>query len=226
MPTLRSVLSPAVFLVAGASALAAQGRIIDEGTLVITRPGAPAATESFRIREDNGVLLATGQLSAGTHRASSALRTDTLGTPIDYTLEVRDNGSPTVSVTAVARTGRLTARAQVPRGDESTREYPITPGTSLILDDDMLHQTYFLALNKRVGTVQLLKPHAARGGAATLSAKGFEPLTIGGRSVTATHYSLAGGGSAREFWLDARGRLLQVEVPGSGLKAVREELPR
>jgi len=225
MQPIRSFIASAFLFLAGASALAAQGRIIDEGTFIITRRGAPAQTESFRIRSDNGQLLATGQLNAGTHRISSALTTDSIGTPIDYKLTVRDNGAETVNISAMNRAGRLTARSQVPRGDESTREYPIVAGNSLILDDDLLHQLYFLPLAKRVG-MQIIRPRSSRGGMALLTPHGLEPLTIGGRGVTATHYTLTSGSMVRDFWVDSAGRLLQVEAAAEGLKAVREELPR
>ncbi len=226
MPTTRRLLSSAALIVSGATSLAAQGRIVDEGTFLVTRPGAPAQTESFRIRIDNGTILATGQVNAGAHRVTSALTTDTLGTPIDYKLDVRDNGTQTMSILAVTRSGRLTARSQLPRGDESTREYPIVSGTSLILDDDLLHQTYFLALGKRTGAMQIIRPHASRGASVTLNALGLEPVTIAGKQVTGTHYSLANGSAVRDFWVDSMGRLLQVEIPSAGIKAVREELPR
>lgn len=229
MPTPRSVLFTTVaaaVLVASASPCLAQGRILDEGVLVITRPGAAQQTESFRIQTDNGLIKATGQLNAGTQRISSALTTDSSGTPVEYHLEVRENGAPAMTLTALARAGRLTARAQQARGDESMREYPVAAGNCLILEDELLHQTYFVSLVKRSGRVQVIKPRAAHGGTLTVVALGLEPVTIAGRQVTATHYSLTNGTGRREFWVDAAGRLLQVEIPATGLKAVREELPR
>jgi hypothetical protein len=213
-------------LTLAASPLLAQGRIIDEGTFLITRTGAPAQTESFRIRLDNGLLYATGQLNAGSRRVNSALTTDTLGTPLEYKLDVRENGSSIMNVAAIARAGRLSSRSQLPKGDEATREFPVTAGGSLILDDELLHQTYFVALGKRSGAVQVIKPQTSHGGSVTLSALGLEPVTIAGKQITATHYAVTGGSARREFWIDERGRLLQVEIPSIGLKAVREELPR
>src|SRR3954468_20654683 len=79
-------------LLLGAGSLSAQARIIDEGTFIITRTGAPSETESFRIRVDNGTVMATGQLNAGTKRVNSAMTTDSLGTPMDYRVDVRENG--------------------------------------------------------------------------------------------------------------------------------------
>lgn len=223
----RSVLQSAAVLTFGASALFGQaGRIIDEGTFNITRPGAPAATESFRIRQvDGDRILATGQLIAGSKRISSALTTDTLGTPLEYREEVRESGAPTMTISAIQRAGRLSARSQLARGDESMREYPVTVGNCLVLDDELLHQTYFVTLAKRTGAVQVIKPRASHGGTLTLHARGLEPITVAGRQVTATHYSLVNG-TERHFWVDAAGRLLQVENPTTGLKATREELPR
>ncbi|HEY4307004.1 MAG TPA: DUF6134 family protein [Gemmatimonadaceae bacterium] len=214
-----------VGLLLGVSSLTAQARIIDEGTFIITRTGAPSETESFRIRADNGNVTATGQLNAGTKRVSSALTTDSLGTPVDYRLDVRENGASTMSISAIGRAGRLTARARLPRGDESTREYPVTTGGSVILEDDLVHLTYFTLLSKR-DALQAINLRASHGSSITLRALGPEPLTIAGRQVTATHYSLQNGARQREFWVDSAGRLLQVEIPAIGLKATREELPR
>jgi len=229
MPSTRSVLQSAAVLALSASSLLGQaaGRLIDEGTFNITRPGAPAATESFRIRSgDAGTIVATGQLIAGTHRINSVLTTDSLGTPIEYRVEVRENGTPTLTVLAAARAGRLSARSQLARGDESMREYPVVAGNCLVLDDELLHQTYFVALTKRTGNVQVIKPRAAHGGTLTVQAHGLEPITVAGRQVTATRYTLVNGSGERNFWVDAAGRLLQIEVPSTGLKASREELPR
>jgi hypothetical protein len=212
-------------LLLGAGSLSAQGRIVDEGTFIITRTGSPSETENFRIRVDNGVIMATGQLSAGTKRVNSALTTDSLGTPIDYRLDVRENGASTMSISAVGRSGRLTARSQLPHGDESTREYPVTTGGSFILEDDLVHQTYFVLLAKR-GSMHAINLRTSHGTPVTLRAMGLEPITIAGREVTATHYSMQNGPRVREFWVDAAGRVLQVEIPSIGLKATREELPR
>jgi hypothetical protein len=216
----------ATLLILGASAVAAQGRVIDEGTFLVTRSGAPSQTESFRIRLDNGAYIATGQLIAGSRRVSSALTTDTLGTPLDYKLEVRDNGTVTTTLAAITRSGRLSSRSQLAHGDESMREYPVVIGGSLILDDELLHQTFFVTVMKRSGATQVLQPRSARTASVTVRALGLDGVTVSGRSVTGTRYSLIGAGPTRDFWVDASGRLLQVEVPALGLKAVREELPR
>ncbi len=228
MLSTRSILQSAIVLTVVASPILGQGvgRVIDEGIFNITRTGAPSATESFRIRMvDNGLILATGQLISGPKRITSALTTDTLGTPVEYRVEVRENGAPVMTVSALARAGRLSARSQLARGDESMREYPVAVGNCLVLDDELFHQMYFVTLAKRTGPVQVIKPRAAHGGTLRVQARGLEPITVAGRQVTATHYS-AVNGTERHFWVDAAGRLLQVEVPSAGIRATREELPR
>ncbi|HEV8498117.1 MAG TPA: hypothetical protein VGQ56_14685, partial [Gemmatimonadaceae bacterium] len=178
----------ALLVLAGVPALA-QGRVIDDGIFSITKPGTPAATESFKIvRADGDAMLATGQLTAGSRRMTSALTTDSLGTPVKYDLSVYENGALVQHVGALAQGGRLSALSKDGRGNESMTEYPLSTGKSLVLEDDLLHQTYFIALSKRSGSLQVIEPRGAHRLTLTLAAVGLEPVVIGGRSVTATHY--------------------------------------
>src|SRR4029077_13626710 len=72
-----------------------QGAIVDEGAFRISRGGGAATeVESFRIsRGDNGQLVATSQLNAGTRRLVTNLVADSIGTPITYTLTVMDHSA-------------------------------------------------------------------------------------------------------------------------------------
>jgi hypothetical protein len=222
----------ALVVAAGASRWAsdagatAQGIVVDDGAFRISRPGGAAPEiESFRIqRGDNGQLVATSELRAGAHRIRSRLIADTLGSPISYQLSVFDNGTKTSEVRADAGSGRLTTAVSNQRGDESQRDYPMGREHSVILDDDLVHQMYFLRLASRTGLVRVISPHAARAATFVIAAHGLEPIDVGGQSVTATHFSLTNGGDRRDVWLDAEGRVLRVET-SAGLKAVRDELP-
>ena len=212
--------------VAGSTSAGAQGRIIDEGTFLVTRSGA-SHTENFRIaRVENGLIKATGQVVSPAQRFSSALTFDSLGTPVKFDITVVEKGVKTATVSAERGASRLTSRSSDQRGDESMREYPLTAGQSVILDDGLMHHLYSVALGRKPGTVQVIDPRGARSGAATLSAMGLEPVDVGGKSVTGTHYALVSGGVRRDFWLDSAGRLLRVEIPSQQLVAAREELPR
>jgi len=206
--------------------LPAQGRIIDEGTFSVTRAGV-AHTESFRItRIENGLIKATAQVVNGPQRVTSILTVDSLGTPTAYDVTVTEKGARSVAVKAVAGGARLVAKTNDQHGDESMREYPLVAGQSLLVESGLLHQLYFAALGHKPGTIQVIDPRGARVSSATLSALGLEPVDVGGRSVTGTHYSLVSSGVRRDFWVDQAGRLLRVEIPSEQLVAAREELPR
>jgi uncharacterized protein DUF6134 len=201
------------------------GKIIDEGTFTVTKPGAPSAAESFRItRSEQAIYQATSQASAANRKITSRLITDSTGLPTDYGLVVLE-GRDTLFKVRVAGTGaRLSATSSNRRGDESMREYPSAAAT-IIVDDDLVHLAYFTMLGKRAGTLHLINPRTGATATATIGSQGLEPIEIGGKSTTATHYVMTGGPVRRDFWLDSAGRLLRLET-SAGLKAIREELPR
>ena len=204
-----------------------QGGVVDQGAFRISR-GTSATTEveNFRIsRGAGGQLIATGQVSAGPRRLNSKLVTDSTGNPLEYLLVVSENGAKVAEVQARAMAGRLQTMTTNKRGDESDKDYPLGRDHAILLDDDIVHLLYFSALSNRTGTIRVISPHAASAGAFAISAHGLEPVDIGGQSVTATHLSLVNGPDRRDFWVDEDGRVLKAET-SSGLKAVRDELPR
>ena len=223
---LRSLTCATIAGVLSASTALAQGQLIDEGAFTVTKPGGQTQTETFKIvRLDADMLQATGQILAGNQRVTSRLRTDAAGSPLDYARTIWDGRTKVAEVTAAVSTGRLSVLTKNQRGDESMREYPLAGGRSLILDDDLLHETYFVLLGKtRTGSAQVIDLQSPRPVSYTVTARGLEPIQVGGRTVTATHYSMEGGSVRRDFWVDSAGRLLRVEG-SSGVKATREDLP-
>ena len=217
-----------VLLVAVAPAIvSAQGRVVDEGTFTITRVAAAPQSESFKIVRFGGdSIRATGQVASGTERINSSLTVDTLGTPISYALVARRDGAPAVQVKAVARAGRLAVLSSDQHGMESQREFPMAPGHCVIVESGLHHQLYFVPLARRDAPLSIVSPRAVKRASASITPLGLEPITVAGRSVTATHYALGDGADRQEFWVDAAGRLLRVEIPGEHLIAQRDELPR
>ena len=223
---LRSAV-PLALLALTNSTFAIQWHTVDEGTFAVSRTGQPSVTESFKIQKgDDGSTRATGQVVSGSQTVTSLLSVDSTGMPLRYEVTVKDHGTRALSVVAAGRAGRLTAQTVNQRGDESMREYPLGQDRCLILEDGLLHELYFAAVGARPGTFQIVSPRLARSTAGTLAASGLEPLEVGGRAVTATHYTLTSAGVRRDFWVDAVGRLLKVSIPSEGITATREELPR
>ena len=215
----------AVLLSVVPALLPAQTTVLDEGSFTVTRAGR-TGREDFRIvRVVAGAattLVGTGTAVNGTARATSVLRTDTTGTPVDFQLDGREAGELRERVTIQATRDRLAARSQSPRG-ESAREYFLRPGM-VIFDDEFAHGYYFLTLQGR-GAVTAVLPRRNELTQLHVLSKGDDAIEIAGTRVTAHHYSVNDAGGERQLWTDTMGRVLRVEVPTLSLVAVRDALP-
>ena len=204
----------------------AQVTVVDEGSFTLTRDGR-TGREDFRIvRTPSGsgvVLVAAGTAVLGTTRTVTALRTDTLGAPLAYQLEGREAGDVRERVSVQVGRGRISARAQSSRG-ESAREYFLKEGI-LVLDEDVVHQYYFLALHPERSTVSVVLPRRNVISELRVMNKGDEPIEIAGSRVVARHLGFADGAGERDVWVDTQGRVLRVDAPTLGLVAVRDALP-
>jgi hypothetical protein len=208
--------------------LAAQTRVLDEGTFAITRNGAPVGREVFRIvrvPSANGDLYrATAQISTGDRRLAPVLMADSAGSAQSYEVGVRDGAHSVLQLKATARPSRLAVLELTPSG-ESVKEY-VVPRRTLVLDSDIFHHYYLVPLASRGGTVAVIDPQGHAQYSAIVRLVGTEAIEIGGRATTATHYALSANGGQRDFWVDSEGRVLKVSLSDRGLIALREELPR
>lgn len=223
-----------VALVASAAAptssLSAQvvNRTLDEGTFVISRNGAPIGRESFRITRSESpggdAYRATAQVAIGDRRIVPTLTCDSSGAPVAYDVAVQ-GGPDGVRLQARARPGRFSSLLRT-RDGESTREFVVPHGV-VVLDDDVLHQLYFVTLARRSGSLTIVSPRAGLQAIASLENHGASTVDIGGTAIPATHFALSAPGfSRREFWIDSAGRVLRVSMPDRGIVAQRDEPPR
>lgn len=208
----------------------ARSLTLDEGTFLISRNGTPVGRESFRIVQSasssGDVYRATAQAAIGDQRIAPTLSCDSSGSPVSYDVTVQGGAEQSVRLQARARPGRFTTVLRT-RDGESTREYMVPSGV-VVLDDDVVHQLYFVTLvGRRSGRVSLLAPRTGIQAVGHLENQGVSSVEIGGRSVAATHFVLtAPRFPRREFWTDSAGRILRAIVPDHGLLAQRDELPR
>lgn len=228
---LRLTAAAAALAVAAAPRPAAAqepGRILDEGVFLITRNGAPAGTETFRIvrvGDGTGDLRATARQTAGERRITSSLTTDSTGEPVLYQLNVFDGKKPVVHLQGQGRPGRFSVLSSDGQRNESMREYMVAPGTTAIVDDPLVHEFYFVPLLRRGAPVRLIAPWSGGQANVTVTASGMENISVGGKQTTAVHYVVGTGANRRELWVDNQGRLLRLSVPSAQLVAVRDELP-
>lgn len=208
---------------------AAQPATVDEGTFTITRGGAPAGREQFRIMSTPGIggsiLKAQGTVTMDGRTITTSYVTDARGAPESYSVEVREGGAVSERATGSGRPGRISVDAQS-SASRSAKEYVASSGV-LVFDDDVFHQYHFLALRGvGSGRVPVVFPRRNVQEAMRVRDAGSDPVAVAGRAVPARKLVLSGAGSEVEVWVDADHRVLKVAVPARQLVAVRDAPPR
>jgi hypothetical protein len=227
---MRSLVYASLALLASAGTphdAGAQAAPFDEGTFVVTRDGSIVGKESFRILRSSGtgpLYSSTAQCAWGERRISPALSADAAGVPLLYRVEVKNGGEVEERLQATGRPGRLHA-VLLTRTGESAKEYVVSNG-AVILDDDVIHQHFFIPLARRSGTVTVVVPRRNSQVTGRVEDRGPDKIRIDGKEVSAVHFVITLPDGARDLWFDDGGRLLKVAVPARGLIALREELPR
>lgn len=229
-PAMRPILTAFAAVSLAAPLLSAQVTTVDEGSFTITRQGERIGREEFTIRRTPGaegqpVLVASATVAYDQRRIAPALRTDSAGAPIAYALEVRAGTEVQEQLKGAVGRGRFSAVTRTPKG-ESAREYIVTDG-ALILDDEVFHQYYFVARAARNGSVPVVVPRRSAQVMMRVEDGGSASVSIGGRTLPAHRWTLRDAtGARRDILVDAQGRVLQVELPGQGIVATRDDPPR
>lgn len=203
--------------------------VVDEGTFMVSRQGAPVGRESFKISRAPGpggqAYRAVATSAIGDERISVALTTDSAGRPIAYDFQLGQHGEVLQRIQGRGRSDRFSILAQA-KGGEAAREYVVRGGT-LLLDEDVFHQFYFVARTVGLSEVTIIVPRTARQTSLRLEVLAPETVTVGGRAIAARHAALVdSAGIAGEWWSDAAGRLLKVGLPRRSLMAIRDDPPR
>jgi hypothetical protein len=202
--------------------------VLDEGTLMVSRNGAPIGRESFRIIRAAGaggqVYQSNSSTALGTRRITSQLGTDSTGLPVSYESYVFDANVQTEHVSGRGRPGRFSVLVRTRTG-ESAREYVLTNG-ALLVDEAVFHHYYFLALAGGHQRFNVIEARSQRQTDFGFAERGSEVLEIGGRKIESRHLALTADASSLDVWVDRQGRLLKVSIPADGLVALRDDPPR
>lgn len=203
--------------------------VVDEGTFMVTRQGAPLGRESFRIvrtpAPGGQVYRATGQSALGDNRVTTSLGTDSSGVPVSYESELTQRGEVVQRLQGRGRPGRFSVLMQTKSG-ESAREYVLNNG-ALLMDEDVFHHFFFVPIAAQHQQLIVISPRASDPGRFALQERGSEVVEIAGRSIESRHFALIGpSGASRDVWVDGKGRLLKVAIPEKGLVALRDDPPR
>ena len=213
----------------------AQADRIDAGSFSIQQQGHRVGREQFSLRSapapDGSAFELRSESVAGERRVAVQLTTDSLGSPIHYSLQIREGTRVTVRAGGQRAGGRLSTQTLRDSG-ESAREYALVPGM-LVLEGEFYHQIAFVVRGRglEVGqTIELralsLLENTQRALRLSLESR-TDSVAIAGTFTPALRWMLADGiGLARTIWSDAEGRLLKVVVPSRSIEVTRDALPK
>ncbi len=206
-----------------------QETVVDEGSLVITRNGAPIGREAYRIVQaaagGGQAYRATATVSFDSARVALRLTTDSAGAPLTYEAEVSIHAQRTAHVDGSGRPGRFSTLTKTPHG-ESARDF-VMGANPLLLDPQAFDPYFFAVLPPRRSQFSVVDPRLGTQATFRFEERGQESIRVGRGTASARHYALiAADGSSRDIWVDASGHLLRVAIPAQGLVAQRDELPR
>jgi len=214
---------------------AAQADRIDAGSFSVSEKGVRLGREQFSVRRtpspDGSAFEMRAESVFGERRLAVQQTVDSMGSPVRYSLEIREGTTVTLRAGGQRVRGRFVTQARRPTG-ESAREYLLAPDV-IILEPGLYHQYAVILRGRRpeVGrpvemTVLSLLEFSQQRLNLTLEARD-DSVVIAGAPRPAHRWRL-GSGSAleRTIWTDALGRLLKVRVAALFLEAIRDDLPR
>ena len=210
--------------------LQAAGTPLDEGVLVVRADTLEVARESFRLshgrlsRGEDGWTLAT---TIRYDRARPVIvlapilevNGDTMPATLQY--DVADPRQPSRILGELGR-GRLTVRL-VARATERAREFATGP-RAVVLDDSVFAPYVFAAWRAASEASELtaIYPRALRRETVQIRDLGLASTTLNHDPAHLRHITVDGEPSGTvQVWLDERGRLMKVEIPGRRLVAER-----
>jgi len=211
---------------------ASQPDHLDVGSFTILREGARVGREQFSLRHvgsPDGVAFELRAESAiDDRRLATRLETDSAGSPLRYTAEVRAGADIVLRLGGQLVRGRFATLARTDRG-EAAREY-LLPESAMVLEVESFHQVA-MAVRARAGrtdfTIRALAPmeNRERDVRFTLDLA-VDSVTVAGVRLPATRWIVDDPGRRRVLWTDAEDRVLRVTVPALGLDATRDDVPR
>ena len=138
----------------------AQVTVLEEGTFSLFQRGVRVGREDFSIRRVQTsagmTMIAQANVVVGPVRRTVALSVDSVGFPLRYSHETFQAGRSAETATGESRGNLWSARTLSLLG-ESAREFRLPLGT-LVSDEDIAHQAWFLLRFRRDGPMDRLVP--------------------------------------------------------------------
>lgn len=209
------------------SVVSGQVSSVDEGSFAIMRAGDRVGREDFWIRSapapGGQALVAQANIVLGTRRIKPVLNTDTSGAILRFQSDIYIDGRLVQSYSGQTTRDHYAARTRRADG-ESAREFRLPNGT-VVVDDDALHQLWFVARRGAGAVVPVLSPNRNVVETVRIDFVGAERLAIDTQEFETRRLRLRtdGSGFIRDVWIDAGGRVRKVSVPELKVVAVRDD---
>jgi hypothetical protein len=208
---------------------------LDVGSFTILLNGQRVGREQFSVQRvdagDGATLELRAESSIGDRRSAMRLEADSAGTPVRYSVEERRGTELLLRLGGQRVRGRFATLARSVTG-EAAREYLLRPGAVVVEDDGFVQHTLLvraraLAVDSGV-TLPSLTPVANAQGAVriVLEAEADEVSIAGTRRPARRWRIVTASGELRLVWAERDGQLLRIRIPGRGLEALRDDVPR
>ncbi len=212
--------------------LRAQQQLVDRGSFTLYDRGTPIGEERFFIRSERGGSAGIRYLAGAELNLKVDGRTQRVSVGLEamgprarvrrYETEI--NGTEAETIVATVTRDRLRVDIRGPRGDEM-KEF-LVRDQAVVLDRHVAH-LYFFAWKQLGGErstpAQILMPRQRAQGFVTINDLGDERVRVNRRERQLRHITLVGeGGKTHHVWLDGD-RVMLIEVPVDGFRAVRSE---
>jgi hypothetical protein len=212
----------------------AQARL-DVGSFTLLVNGQRAGREQFSVQrvtsQDGGTLEVRSESALGDRRVAMRLETDSVGTPVRYSVEERRGADVTLRLGGQRVRGRFATLARSSTG-EAAREYLLRPG-AVVIEEDGVVQYALLVRDRTLAdgagvTLPSLTPIANSQGAVRLVLEtSTDTIVVAGVRREARRWRVtASSGDLRLVWADTEGRLLRLSIPARNLEALRDDVPR
>ncbi len=211
------------------------GTRVDVGSFTVLVAGQPVGREQFSIQRvvgaDDAVLELRAEAAQGERRSALRLEADSAGTPVRIALEERQGTEPTLRLGGQRVRGRLATLSRSRTG-EAAREYLLRPGAVVVEEDGVLLHVLLLPRTPMAEgegiTLPSLTPSANTQGTVrvVLEARSDTVVIAAARRAASRWRVVTAGGEARYLWADSERRLLRVTIPGRGIEARRDDVPR
>lgn len=225
-PLVTALAAASVLLAPSDAPLAAQTVVLDEGTFDIFVEDSHVGTETFTIRREgsgpDALVWANATVSIEGARRSlmrPVVKARTDYSPLEYDNTIEGDEVSAVSLDHMGR--HFSVRISSAAG-EREREMPVRPST-VLLEQGVAHHYWFLAdaIGREGAAVVAVVPRSGEQLRVQVTSVTPETISAGGARVDTRRVTLTTGSEERSVWFDGQGRVLRVDVPATGYRAVR-----